>query len=155
MKIRVPRHLGASPDPGPPEPVGQLTQQASEDEAPMPVVRIDAAQFLSLLADVATNAWKGQLRLAKWPGKDLPAERNRLERNFESILSSLEGFGVHVKDHTGQVYDYGQALKVVAAQSQEGIAREVVTETIRPTVYWREQLIQRGEVVIATPKEEV
>jgi len=153
MKIRVPRHFGASPDAGPTGPAGQLNQLSSEDEAPIPVMPIDAAQFLSLLVEVATNAWKGQLRLAKWPGEDLPAERKRLERNFESILSSLDGFGVHVKDHTGQVYDYGQALKVVAAQPQEGIAREVVTETIRPTVYWREQLIQRGEVVIATPKE--
>lgn len=166
MKIRVPRHLGATLDarqaeqlPQPadqqPQPDGPLPLPgATEAEASVPVVAIDGAQFQSLLADVATNAWKGQLRLATWPGEELPAERKRLARNFESILSSLEGFGVRVKDHTGETYDYGQALKVVASQPQGGIAKEVVTETIRPTVYWRDQIIQRGEVVIATPQEE-
>jgi len=152
MKIRLPRHLGASPDAGPaaqPPPV-----DPADGEAPIPVISIDGTQFRSFLAEVATNAWKGQLRLASWPGDELLAERKRLERNLESILVGLESFGVRVKDHTGEAYDYGQALKVVAAQPQDGIEREVVTETIRPTVYWREHIIQRGEVVIATPHEE-
>jgi hypothetical protein len=152
MKIRVPRHLGASLDARQPDQLPQLG--TTEGEASIPVISIEGTQLVSLLVEVATNAWKGQLRLAKWPGEELPAERRRLERNFESILSSLEGFGVRVKDHTGEAYDYGQALKVVASQPQDGIAREVVTETIRPTVYWREHIIQRGEVVIATPQEE-
>lgn len=152
MKIRLPRHPGASPDAGP---AGQLPPAgATEEEASIPVISIDGTQFRSLLAEIATNAWKGQHRLAYWPGEELLAERKRLERNFESILVGLESFGVRVKDHTGEAYDYGQALKVVAAQPQEGIEREVVTETIRPTVYWREHIIQRGEVVIATPHEE-
>jgi hypothetical protein len=153
MKIRVPRRFVADPDAGPLVPDGQLGQPAGGDDAPVPAVAIDGAQFFSLLADVATNAWKGQVRLSKSTCDELSTERKRLERNFESILSSLERFGVQVTDHTGQLYDYGQALKVVAAQPQEGIAKEVVTETIRPTVHWREQLIQRGEVVIATPNE--
>jgi hypothetical protein len=151
MKIRMPRHLGAGPNA---EPAGQLPLAATEEEPHIAAIPIDGTQFCSFLADVATNAWKGQLRLAQWPGDELLAERKRLERNFESILSGLESFGVRVKDHTGEAYDYGQALKVVAAQPQDGIAREVVTETIRPTVYWRGHIIQRGEVVIATPHEE-
>jgi hypothetical protein len=152
MKIRLPRHPGASLNAAP---AGELPPVgATEGEAPIPVISIDGTQFRSLLAEVATNAWKGQLRLANWPGDELLSERRRIERNFESILSGLESFGVRVKDHTGEAYDFGQALKVVAAQPQDGIEREVVTETIRPTVYWREHIIQRGEVVIATPHEE-
>ena len=150
MKIRVPRYLEANPDAEPSAPLPPVGTQEGEAS----ITRIDGARFQALLADIATNAWRGQLRLANWPGDELLAERKRLERNFESILVGLEGFGVRVKDHTGEVYDYGQALKVVAAQPQEGIAKEVVTETIRPTVYWLESIIQRGEVVIATPQEE-
>lgn len=152
MKIRLPRHPAVDPGPGP---AGELPPVgAAEGGTLIPVISIDGTEFQSFLVEVATNAWKGQLRLAKWPSDELQAERKRLERNFESILSRLESFGVRVKDHTGETYDYGQALKVVAAQPQEGIKREIVTETIRPTVYWREHIIQRGEVVIATPHEE-
>ena len=153
MKIRVPRQLGAGQDAARLEAAGQAGELESRNDISPTIVPIDGTQFLALLGDVATNAWKGQIRLSKWPSEELPAERKRLERHFESILSSLERFGVRVTDHTGQPYDYGQALKVVAAQLQEGIAKEVVTETIRPSVHWREQLIQHGEVIIATPKE--
>jgi hypothetical protein len=153
MKIRVPRQFVAGQDAGPLGPASEPGEPGGVDGIPVPVMAIDGAQFVTFLGDVATNAWKGKVRLSKWPGEELPAERKRLERHFESILSSLEKFGVHVTDHTGQLYDYGQALKVVAAQPEEGIAKEVVTETIRPTIHWRELLIQRGEVIIATPKE--
>lgn len=152
MKIRLPRHPALNPDP---RPSGeQPPVDAAGWEAPIPVTSIDGAEFQSFLVEIATNAWKGRLRLAKWPSDELHTERKRLERNFEAILLRLESFGVRVKDHTGEAYDYGQALKVVAAQPQDGIKREIVTETIRPTVYWGEHIIQRGEVVIATPHEE-
>jgi hypothetical protein len=153
MKIRVPRQFGAGQDATPLGAAGQPEELESRNDIPPTIMAIDGAQFLAFLGDVATNAWKGQVRLSKWPSAELPAERKRLERHFESILSSLERFGVRVTDHTGQPYDYGQLLKVVAAQPQEGVAKEVVTETIRPSVHWREQLIQHGEVIIATPKE--
>jgi hypothetical protein len=42
-------------------------------------------------------------------------------------------------------------LKVVTSQPAPGIARETVIETIKPTIYWQQQIIQTGEVVIATP----
>jgi radical SAM superfamily enzyme YgiQ (UPF0313 family) len=88
-----------------------------------------------------------------WPNEELPTERRRLERNIEAIVNSLQEFGVRVKDHTGEAYDYGQPIKVVASQPQAGISREVVTETIRPSVYWADHILQRGEVMIATPIE--
>jgi hypothetical protein len=106
-----------------------------------------------MLADVATHAWKAQVRLQLWPADEPSAERRRLQRNIDAIVLSLREFGVHIKDHTGESYDYGQAIKVIAAQPQAGIEREVVTETIRPSVLWGEHLLQRGEVVIATPAE--
>jgi hypothetical protein len=56
-----------------------------------------------------------------------------------------------VKDHTGDVFDYGMPLKVVTTQPSPGINKERVTETIKPTIYWQNKIIQMGEVVIATP----
>lgn len=59
--------------------------------------------------------------------------------------------GLEVKDHTGDAFDYGLPLKVVTTQPTPGITREMVVETIKPTIYWERQIIQAGEVVIATP----
>jgi hypothetical protein len=151
MKIRVPHFRGpnmvAGDDANPP------IHRSDEAVPQPPVIHIDGVQLQRMLADIATNAWKAQVRLKQWPADESSAERRRLERNVDAIVLSLYEFGVRVKDHTGESYDYGQAIKVVAAQPQAGIEREVVIETIRPSVLWGEHLVQRGEVVIATPAE--
>ena len=56
-----------------------------------------------------------------------------------------------IKDHTGEIFDYGLPLNVVTTQPSPGITKERVLETLKPTIYWQEQMIQMGEVVIATP----
>lgn len=47
--------------------------------------------------------------------------------------------------------------KVVDAKSQPGITKERVAETLRPTVtwtteFWKNTMIQKGEVIINTPE---
>ena len=81
-------------------------------------------------------------------------DHRRLARNVGAILDALATIQVQVKDHTGEAYDYGMPLKVVASEPRAGISREVVIETVRPTVIMGENLLQRGEVVIAVPNDE-
>jgi len=59
--------------------------------------------------------------------------------------------GMEVKDRTNEPFDYGLPEKVVTTQPQEGLSKEIIIETIRPTIYWNGQIAQQGEVVIATP----
>lgn len=147
MKIRIPRPEDLERGQG-------ESMQLAQLEPEKVVIHLDVARFATMLAEVATNAWKAQMRLAASPIGESQQEHRRLLRNVEAILLSLQEFGIEVKDHTGQSYDYGQAVKVVAAQPTNGIEREVVTETIRPSVFWKSFMIQRGEVVIATPTVE-
>jgi hypothetical protein len=65
------------------------------------------------------------------------------------VLASRE---FEIRDDTSTQYVAGMALKVVAFQPTEGIDQETICETIRPSVYYRGKLVQRGEVVVATPK---
>jgi hypothetical protein len=147
MKIRLPRFDEL-------EAAQRESLHVERLEAEKVVIHLDVARFAAMLAEVATNAWKAKMRLDTRVDNESHQDHKRLIRNIDGILSSLQEFGVRVKDHTGETYDYGQALKVVAAQPTDGIQREVVAETIRPSVFWHDALIQRGEVVIATPKGE-
>jgi len=81
----------------------------------------------------------------------LREEMKRVYRHVEAALENLREMGIEVKDHTGEAFDYGQSLKVITTQPIQGITRETVIETIKPTIYFQEHLIQTGEVVIATP----
>ena len=103
------------------------------------------------MADIATNAWKAKSRMLDPATGNVRDGMSRIYRHVDGILESLQSMGLEVKDHTGDAFDYGLPLKVVTAQPTPGITREIVLETIKPTIFWLQQIIQTGEVVIATP----
>lgn len=115
-------------------------------------VVLDPHKLLAMLTEVATHAWKAKQRLAKSLGTATGSDPTRVLRHVDGILDSLAKLGVEIKDHTGDSFDYGQSLKVVASQPREGITHEVVAETIRPTLFLSGHRIQQGEVVIDTPQ---
>jgi hypothetical protein len=128
------------------------SQLKREPAASQYKVALEGRVVLQMLTEVGTHAWKARQRLAKVLGPDSPGDMNRIHRHLEGILESLAIFGLEIKDHTGELFDYGQSLTVVASQKREGITQEVVAETIRPTIYLQGHQIQQGEVVIDTPK---
>ena len=109
------------------------------------------ANVVKGMADIATNVWKAKVKMVDGPSGEVRDEMKRVYRHIESVLDSLHEMGLEVKDHTGDAFDYGLPLKVVTTQPTQGITRENVIETIKPTIYWQQQIIQMGEVVIATP----
>jgi hypothetical protein len=99
-------------------------------------------------ADIATAAWRLRARAAS-----LPPEMRSLTRHIESLWDLLAQAGVDVRDHVDTPFDPGLALTVVAYQPTAGIDREQVVEAIRPSVYLRDRLIQKAEVIVGTPAE--
>ena len=103
------------------------------------------------MAAIATDAWRAKTRMVDPTSGEVKEEMKRVYRHVEGILEALVTLGIEVKDHTGDTFDYGLPLKVVTTQPTAGITRETVIETIKPTILWEKQMIQMGEVVIATP----
>jgi molecular chaperone GrpE (heat shock protein) len=103
------------------------------------------------MAAIATDAWRAKTRMVDPTSAEVKEEMKRVYRHVEGILEALVTLGIEVKDHTGDTFDYGLPLKVVTTQPTAGITRETVIETIKPTIVWQKQMIQMGEVVIATP----
>ena len=79
-------------------------------------------------------------------------EMRRAYRSFEAAWDTLLSAGVDVQEHTGSPFNSGLLLHVLAFQSTPGLEQETVLETIRPTVYYKQQLIQPGEVIVGTPE---
>lgn len=122
--------------------------------APARQNRADAQEIdahAKALASIATNAWKARCKMVDDQSGEPREEMKRVYRHIEGIFDTFRELGLEVKDHTGDVFDYGLPLKVVTTQPTAGITKERVTETIKPTVYWQNRIIQMGEVVIATP----
>jgi hypothetical protein len=103
------------------------------------------------LAAIATNAWKARSKMIDEQSGEPREEMKRVFRHIEAIFETFRELGLEVKDHTRDVFDYGMPLKVVTSQPMPGINKERVIETIKPTIYWRNRIVQMGEVVIGTP----
>jgi hypothetical protein len=102
--------------------------------------------------DLANSAWD----LRKGSVDSLTGEPKphlaKIARHVERLWDSLERVGLNIQDHYNQPFDSGQSLEVLAFQPTPGVEREIVAETIRPTVYLQGQRIQIGQVIVATPQ---
>jgi hypothetical protein len=117
-------------------------------------VQVIPPNIAKMMAMVATNAWKLKTKMSGGEEREIKEEWKRLYRHVDAIFENLADVGVEVKDRTGEPFDYGLPEKVITSHPTPGISRESVIETIRPTIYFNNQIIQRGEVVIATPETE-
>jgi hypothetical protein len=110
-----------------------------------------ARQLATSLAAIVTSAWKARARMISAVDGEPHEETRRVFRHIESMFDAFDRLGLRAKDHTGDAFDYGMPLNVVTTQPTPGLAKERVIETIKPTIYWNQTIIQTADVVIATP----
>jgi hypothetical protein len=128
----------------------QITKHASAEKSREDLQ--SSAGHKAFLADVGTGLWRLRQKMTQ-PGTDKPLEEmRRAYRHFESVWDALERDGVKIYDHTGEDFDAGRSIKVLAYQPTAGLSRERVTETIKPTIYVNDERVQMGEVIVGTPE---
>jgi hypothetical protein len=76
-----------------------------------------------------------------------------ISRHIDRLAECLVEIGIETRSHTNQPFDSGQSLEVLAFQPTKGISREIVVETIKPTVYLKGRRLQIGQVIVATPEQ--
>ena len=72
-------------------------------------------------------------------------------RYLESIWDILTNAEVEIQDHDNLRYDAGLLLKVVAFEENPDLPHDIVIETIKPSIYYRKEHIQIGDVIVGTP----
>lgn len=130
-------------------------QLAESMESEHVVAYKELSRFVvSLLADVGTGLWRIKQKMIQ-PGTNQPLEEmRRAYRHLESTWDALTQAEVQIIDHTGEVVPEGgvYSLKVIAYEPTKGLSRDSVIETIKPSIYFKQQMIQMGEVIVGTPE---
>lgn len=103
------------------------------------------------IAAIATNTWRAKTRMTDALTGEIREEMKRVGRHVEAIYRNLAELGIVIRDHTGEAYDEGQPMMVVASKPTEGLDKKRVSETLLPSIFWNDHLIQNGEVEIAVP----
>lgn len=148
-QLRYPREfrIGDYPYPS----ITDLIKVCGQNKNNGNVEKVQFGDMGHFITDLATNLWRLKQKMLQ-PGINEPLDQmKRAYRHLESAWDSMLSAGIEVHDHTGIAYDTGLALKVVAFQPMEGLKRETVLETIKPTVCFRGVQLQMGSVVVGRP----
>jgi hypothetical protein len=127
-----------------------------------------AADKLKAWVSIANNLWRARKRMTDAATGEIREDLKRIHDRVEAIRRSLAEVGmvIHyypdgsegglvIRDHTGEVYDEGQPMKVIASKPTPGLDKKRVSETLLPSIYWNNQLIQNGEIEIAVPSASI
>jgi hypothetical protein len=108
--------------------------------------------YARIVVNLANRLWTFRRQLMPQEMTQPPEEVRRLHRAFERVWNALADAGVNIMDHTNDPFDAGISLVVLAFQPTPGINRETVIETLKPSVYFKNHPLQRGEVIVGTPE---
>lgn len=133
---------------GPPDSHGQPSEAPSQAAAV-----VERKDFYKLIADVATGLWRAKKKMPAEGAAEPPEELRALFRHVESVWDGLSSKDVDVQDYDGERYVAGTAMRVIAFQPTPGTQHEAVAETIRPSVFYKDVLIQRAQVIVAIPEQ--
>ena len=145
FRISAPEYLGLS------ESLEALADLAERTSISFRTTSKKEEELLDMAADVGTSVWRIQQRLATMG--ELPKPLQKLSRDIERTWDALTQGGIEIKDHTGGDYEGGMALRVITSQPVTGLARRQIIETLKPTIYYKDRIIQMGEVIVGVPEE--
>lgn len=128
--------LERPPAPAPAEPLPAEPAPATDDK---------------FIAELATGLWRIRTRMVDPATDRVPEAMKRAFRHVESVWELLRSSGVEIQDHTNEPFNSGLALSAIAFQPMEGLERELVLETIRPSIYRGDRVVQMGQVIVGTP----
>jgi len=106
-----------------------------------------------ILVPLAVELWRLDKRLVKLEGARQDPAIQALFDQVRRIREILESAKVEIRDHTGASYADGTSLKVLAFEETKEImpGQMRVLETVKPTILWTGQIIERGEVIVGIP----
>jgi len=107
--------------------------------------------YVKALAAIATNVWRAKTKMVDVTTGEIREDMKRIGRHIEAIYRNLAEVGIVIRDHTNDAYDEGQPMKVIASKPTQGLDKRRVSETLLPSIFWNNRLIQNGEIEIATP----
>lgn len=75
----------------------------------------------------------------------------KLSHALETMREVIQSLGIRVIDRCNEDFHPGLPDTVVTEETHEGISKERIIRTIRPTIMWGQTMVQRGEIDIAVP----
>jgi hypothetical protein len=110
--------------------------------------------FDGQMVTICTKVWRLRNEIIKQADDPQAKDLSYATAYLDSLWEQLSDAGLEIRDHTGEAIPKTgiYMLKVVAQQPMDGITHRRVIETLKPTIYFNEKILQVGEVIVGIPK---
>ena len=131
------------------------SDSSSRQDAPG-VASSEVAVLQNSLIAVTNQVWRIASAIIDPDSKETKNELSAQEikkvgNSLESIKETLGSLGIKIIDRLGEPFNAGLPDQVVTEEVQEGLSKEQIIRTIRPTIFRHQTLVQRGEIDVAVP----
>lgn len=110
-------------------------------------------ELSALLKTVGTGLWRIQRAMKRFQDNQTPEGLEKVSRHIESLVMLLAQQKFEIVDHTGQEYRGTEALSSETSASNETDDNRVI-ETIKPTIRYKKNIVQVGEVIVGGAENE-
>jgi hypothetical protein len=116
----------------------------------------DLQACMKAMIEVANQSWRIDSAIIDGDTKEpkavlSPQDIKKVSKALDTIWESIRGLDLRVIDRCNEDFHPGLPDQVVTEEPREGISKERVIRTIRPTIMWHQTMVQRGEIDIAVP----
>ncbi len=159
MKIPVTIDIQATPFSALDQLAAAVQGASADSSEPHPRESVDPTErqeFMKALIQVAGQTWRLGTLLFDSDSGESKAELSsqdirKLSNAVESMQEVIKSLGIRVIDRCGKDHDDGLPEIIVTEEPREGISKDLIIRTIRPTIMWGQTMVQRGEIDIAVP----
>lgn len=113
---------------------------------------------MELIPSLAIEIWRLEKRIEK--EKDIILQHSN--KGSISILDQMQRVKdifkkqeIELREHTGDTYNDGMSVKALQIEEVDNLpkGKMQVTETVKPSVYFKGKVISHGEVIVGKSKE--
>lgn len=100
------------------------------------------------LTDLAIEFWRLEKRLKKIEEKLSEDENKAFRNSVDKLGRFVKKNHLEVTDYTGQVYNSGMNVEILASEKDSQLEQDIIFETHEPAVTHKGVLIRKAKVII-------
>lgn len=100
------------------------------------------------LTDLAIEFWRLEKRLKKIEEKLSEDENKAFRNSVDKLGRFVKKNHLDVTDYTGQVYNSGMNVEILASEKDSQLEQDIIFETHEPAVAHKGVLIRKAKVII-------
>lgn len=106
--------------------------------------------FRKTIIELIVDYWRITKMMSRATADTLPLEIREQLMRFEDTMKKNN---FEIKDMTNKPYSEGMVVDVIHFEksSDASLGSPTISETLRPTIYFKGQVIEKGEIIVTEP----